>query len=186
MKQLFAKKWILAIMALVLIGSTAPVSFSETTQASNPQNKALIINVNSSKRLGIGGDNKYSAGAHIIQWGDVMTNIVNDQAWYIEPIGNGYVNIRNAESGLLLDVNGASTAEGAIIIQWPDNGGLNQQWSIVPTGKDRGHSSYIINRGSGQYLNILGGSRADGAQAIQEPYIFTLDKPAERWFLPIW
>ncbi|MBB3968267.1 hypothetical protein GGR35_000853 [Mucilaginibacter phyllosphaerae] len=31
----------------------------------------------------------------------------------------------------MLDVNGAVTTAGASIIQWPANGGNNQQWQIV-------------------------------------------------------
>ncbi|MFD2116701.1 RICIN domain-containing protein [Paenibacillus yanchengensis] len=177
MKQLFMKKWVIAALALILIGSTIATIFIDTTQASNPQRHNFIHNVNSNKRLGVGGADKQSAGAHIIQW---QLEDVNDQKWYIERLENGYVNIRNAESGLLLDVNGASTADGAKIIQWPDNGGLNQQWSIVPTGTDRGHSSYIINRGSGKYLDMSNYSTSNGGQAIQWSFNGGSN---QRWFV---
>ncbi|MCT4636866.1 MAG: RICIN domain-containing protein [Bacteroidales bacterium] len=34
-------------------------------------------------------------------------------------------------SGKVMDIQGGSTKEGAKIIQYPDNGGQNQQWFIV-------------------------------------------------------
>ena len=41
-----------------------------------------------------------------------------------------YFKVLNANSGKALDVSGGSTADGASIIQWPDGGGLNQQWML--------------------------------------------------------
>ncbi|WP_030231131.1 RICIN domain-containing protein [Streptomyces sp. NRRL S-350] len=38
--------------------------------------------------------------------------------------------LRNAGSGLLADVTGASTDTGAKIVQWQSNGGGNQQWTL--------------------------------------------------------
>jgi hypothetical protein len=46
-------------------------------------------------------------------------------------VGSGYYKIVSRSSGKVLDVPGASTANGAIIEQWTDNGGQNQQWSLV-------------------------------------------------------
>jgi galactan endo-1,6-beta-galactosidase len=37
----------------------------------------------------------------------------------------------NRNSGKVLDVSGRSTADGGNVIQWTDNGGSNQQWSLV-------------------------------------------------------
>jgi hypothetical protein len=45
-------------------------------------------------------------------------------------ISGGYYNIVNKNSGLLLDVNGASTTAGAQVIQWNNTGGANQQWVL--------------------------------------------------------
>jgi hypothetical protein len=36
----------------------------------------------------------------------------------------------NRNSGKVIDVNGASTADGAAVIQWTDHGGNNQQWTL--------------------------------------------------------
>jgi hypothetical protein len=42
------------------------------------------------------------------------------------------VTLVNRSSGMLADVSGASTADGTAVIQWPANGGANQQWLLVP------------------------------------------------------
>ncbi len=45
--------------------------------------------------------------------------------------GTTYYHLVNRNSGLVMDVTGASTSEGADVIQWPNNGGSNQEWSLV-------------------------------------------------------
>jgi len=77
-----------------------------------------------------------------------------------------YYRLLNVNSRLALDVNGGSTANGANIIQWPQNGGNNQQWIITANG-----SNYkITNRNSGLVLDVNGGSKASGAGIIQWPW----------------
>ncbi|MBU5353960.1 RICIN domain-containing protein [Paenibacillus barcinonensis] len=70
----------------------------------------------------------------------------------------------NRNSGLVLDVNGASTAGGATIIQWSDNGAANQQWKLEPVGN--GYYN-IRNVGSGLLLDVNSGSTQGGAALIQ-------------------
>ncbi len=76
----------------------------------------------------------------------------------------GYNKIVNRNSGKVLDVTGASTADGATIEQWTDNGGQNQQWSLVSVG-----SGYykIVSRGSGKVLDVPGASTVNGATIEQ-------------------
>jgi sucrose-6-phosphate hydrolase SacC (GH32 family) len=76
----------------------------------------------------------------------------------------GYKKLVNRNSGKLADVTSVSIKNGALIIQWLDNGGINQQWQLLDTG-----SGYykIINRNSGKLLDVTGGSTVDGAQIIQ-------------------
>ena len=49
-----------------------------------------------------------------------------------EPTGDGYYTIVSHDSGLVADVYGASTSDGAQVVQWTANGGTNQQWQFVP------------------------------------------------------
>ncbi|WKL03330.1 RICIN domain-containing protein [Paenibacillus amylolyticus] len=39
--------------------------------------------------------------------------------------------MQNRNSGLTVDINQGSLTAGASTIQWADNGGANQQWSLV-------------------------------------------------------
>jgi hypothetical protein len=75
-----------------------------------------------------------------------------------------YYGIVNANSGKYLDVSGDSTADGAPIVQWQDNGRADQQWQLVPNG-DGAYA--IVNRNSGKLLNIPGPTTAAGTQLIQ-------------------
>lgn len=45
----------------------------------------------------------------------------------------GVYEIQSASSGQALDVSGASTANGAAVVQWPYAGGRNQLWNFIPT-----------------------------------------------------
>lgn len=56
---------------------------------------------------------------------------------------DGTYRIRNVSSGKVADVNNASTADGADVIQWSWNGGSNQKWhfnfveTVQPTDDGR-------------------------------------------------
>jgi len=50
-----------------------------------------------------------------------------DQIWALDRAGNGYI-LRNAANRLCLDVQGGSVANGAKLIAWVCNGGINQTW----------------------------------------------------------
>ncbi|WP_184543245.1 RICIN domain-containing protein [Mucilaginibacter sp. FT3.2] len=78
-----------------------------------------------------------------------------------------YYRLLNLNSGQALDVNAASTANGAGIIQWPQNGGNNQQWVITDNG---GGYYKITNRNSGEALDVNAASTANGAGIIQWPW----------------
>jgi O-glycosyl hydrolase len=79
-------------------------------------------------------------------------------------IGSGYYELVNRNSNLLLDVNGASTSNGAKVIQWNGNGGSNQQWSLVSVS---GGYYNVVNRNSGLLLDVSGASTSSGASVIQ-------------------
>jgi alpha-glucosidase len=66
----------------------------------------------------------------LIQFAD--RNGLNQQ-WQLVDVGGGFIRIVSRSTGMDVDVQGASTGDGAIIIQWPANGGANQQWQFVPT-----------------------------------------------------
>jgi hypothetical protein len=69
-----------------------------------------------------------SVGAQLVQW---TNNGGTDQQWSLVSVGNGFNNIVNRKSGLVIGVSSASTATGAAIVQWTSNGSTDQQWSLV-------------------------------------------------------
>jgi hypothetical protein len=78
-----------------------------------------------------------------------------------------YYTIKNVNSGQLMDVYQNSTADGASVIQWPGNGGANQQWNIVPVS---GQLYRIVNRNSGKVLDIDASSHRRGTALQQYTY----------------
>lgn len=76
----------------------------------------------------------------------------------------GYYYIINRNSGMALDITGASTTAGALAIQWPVAGSFNQQWQLVL----QSDGSYkLINRNSGMVLDNPGSSTTAGSQLDQ-------------------
>ncbi len=75
--------------------------------------------------------------------------------------------IVSAASNKLVDVWGASQRSGAAAIQWPANGGPNQQWRFEPLGGD---VYRIVAVHSGQVLDVYGASTSPGADVIQWPW----------------
>jgi hypothetical protein len=82
-----------------------------------------------------------------------------------------YYTIQNVNSGMVADVSGASTSDGASVIQWQSNGGTNQQWN----GGDNQlwyceplNGGWVIrNFESKQALEVGGGSTTAGAAIDQ-------------------
>lgn len=55
------------------------------------------------------------------------------QWWNLVPAAiSGYYRLVNIRSGMCADAENGATADGTRIIQWPTNGGSNQDWQIVP------------------------------------------------------
>ncbi|XVV00719.1 non-reducing end alpha-L-arabinofuranosidase family hydrolase [Actinosynnema sp. CA-248983] len=80
---------------------------------------------------------------------------VDTTAWYV---------LVNRSSGKALDVNGASTTDGANLIQWTRTNANNQQFQFV----DAGGGYYKLRvRHSGKAVDVLGASTADGAAVVQ-------------------
>lgn len=80
---------------------------------------------------------------------------------------SGSYEIQNVASGLALNVSGASTENGAAIIQYPfSSGATNALWAFVPTS---GGYYQIKNVNSGEVANVTGASGINGASIVQWP-----------------
>ncbi|WP_037683545.1 RICIN domain-containing protein [Streptomyces griseus] len=75
-----------------------------------------------------------------------------------------YYTIKNANSGLLMNVDQSSTLDRASVNQWASTGGANQQWNIVPVS---GQLYKIVNRNSGKVLDINNFSHRRGTSLQQ-------------------
>ncbi|MEV4561902.1 RICIN domain-containing protein [Kitasatospora sp. NPDC049285] len=72
--------------------------------------------------------------------------------------------LTNAASSKLLDVSGASTADGGGVIQWPATGGANQQWTLTRVA-DNIYTLTGVH--SGLCLDVPGFSTGTGVQLQQ-------------------
>src|SRR3982751_5220267 len=87
----------------------------------------------------------------------------DDRAHRRRDRGGGYFRLRSRHSGKVLDVSGASTADGGAIVQWTDNNATNQQFSL----QDVDGYIQLISRNSGKAVEVQGASTADGANVVQ-------------------
>ena len=79
-------------------------------------------------------------------------------------IGGGFYRLVRLNSGKVLDVTSASTANGAAVIQWDWHGGDNQLFRIVPLGDG---VCPIVAKHSGRVLDVTGAAAGNGARIIQ-------------------
>ncbi|MDL9977784.1 RICIN domain-containing protein [Microbacterium sp. ASV49] len=81
---------------------------------------------------------------------------------------SSYYTLTNVNSGKVLDVNGASTANGGTVDQWTNvTGATNEQWSIQNVSGDL---YKILNRNSGKALEVNNRSHLNGGTVDQWTY----------------
>lgn len=79
---------------------------------------------------------------------------------------SGTYQLQNERSGLALNVSGASTSNGAAIIQWPYDGASNSKWTFSTSGTQNGYYQ-IVNVNSGKDAVVQSASTSQGALIIQ-------------------
>ena len=119
--------------------------------------------------------NTFSAGSHTITVTAMASNTSGNTA---SAVAVATVNVSssaaalyeivNKNSGKVLDVQGASTANGAGIQQWDYVGGNNQKWQLVGV-----NTQYyeIVSVNSGKVLDVRSASTANGALIQQWDYL---------------
>jgi hypothetical protein len=73
--------------------------------------------------------------------------------------------LTNGNSGMALDVAAGSKSAGALVIQWPANGGSNQKWTLQQV---TGNVFTVHNVNSGMCLDVPGSSASEGVQLDQQ------------------
>ena len=98
-------------------------------------------------------------------YGAVLTALNGGTSTGGSPVQTGvYYHLVASNSGKDADISGASTAAGALLIQWTANTGLNQQFDFVDSG---GGYYRIRSRNSGLVLQVA--SSSAGADITQQP-----------------
>ena len=121
-------------------------------------------------------------GTPLQQW---VSNGNLQQQWNITYLGDsGYEVIKNVATGKVLEVAGASTANGALIDQADFTGAGNQLWKVSNhTGPDGTTYLEILNVQSGKSLDVTNFSVANGALLQQFDY---LGGANQQWqFVPV-
>ncbi|MBV1856436.1 RICIN domain-containing protein [Catellatospora tritici] len=85
-------------------------------------------------------------------------------SWGLAVTTPTYYRVTNRNSGKVMDVISASTANNAEIKQWTWNGGANQKWEFQDAG---GGYVRVVNQNSGRCLDVAGAATTDGANVIQ-------------------
>ena len=75
-----------------------------------------------------------------------------------------YFKVVNHNSGKVLGVSGASTSDGASIVQWPYTGSTDQLWKVSLNSSG---NAVITNNGSAKVAGVYQGSTSPGARAVQ-------------------
>ncbi len=126
-----------------------------------------IVNKNSGKCLDVYYASKEN-GASTKQQYCADPTVFENQVFTLAPEGNGYLRLKPRHSGGCLEIAGASQENTALLQQWACNGSAQQSWQPV-TLETVGGTQYIrlIAKHSGKCLDVLAGSKADGASVGQ-------------------
>lgn len=101
-----------------------------------------------------------------VGWQNSWSLDVNSGTWTgtSNPASGSTHYLTNANSSLVMDVNGGSTTNGGTIIQWANHGGSNQQWTLHQL---TGNVYTISSNGSGLCLEVPNHSTTAGTQLDQ-------------------
>ena len=102
-----------------------------------------------------------------------------NQQFMLDKAGDGIFTITNVGSGKVLDkAGGAETMSNENVQQYRANGTSAQTWRFEPTGD--GDGSYYIINGVGTYLDVKGGTMANGTNVQAHKGNGTA---AQKWYL---
>ena len=88
-----------------------------------------------------------------------------------------YVFHSGANYGQVIDLNNASTQDGATVTVWTSNNGGNQKWNL----SGNGDGTYrISNAANGKVLDVSGGTVSDGARVVQYSWHNGLN---QKWYV---
>src|SRR5260370_17188809 len=157
------------------IGSTVNAHGVFTAAFKNPGGQEVLVATNTNSAASTfevtcngQGSFSYSLPSHatVAFEGNVPASPANPSA---PPAGLTY-HLINRATGKPFGVSGASTSDGAPIIQWTDDGDPDQQWTLANAGN--GYDN-IIDVNSGKALDHTNGSTSNRTQMQQWTIIRT-------------
>jgi lysophospholipase L1-like esterase len=77
---------------------------------------------------------------------NTCTNATSQQ-WKIQPVGDGTYTLTNAANGLLADNAESARTDGGRIVQWANNGGANQHWTLTPLTRVGTYTAGLMSNG---------------------------------------
>ncbi len=116
-------------------GCTAGAAWQQFRVGSAGSNRFTLANVNSGRCIDV-PSGATTSGLQLQQWGCGDGQKAN-QLWTFTPSGSGTYQIISATTGLCITDQGASTANGAAIIQETCTANTNKQWLFTPVGGGR-------------------------------------------------
>lgn len=150
---------LLAGLALALAHLVAPSARPASAATIDTGTWYILVNAHSGKAMEIGGGSS-AQGAEVTQF---TRNDTCAQQWRFLDSGGGYYRLMNRCSGLVAEIYEHSVDNGASVVQWPDLGNPNQEFSV----QDVSGNIQLVNRNSGKALDLWGWSTADGARISQ-------------------
>jgi Ricin-type beta-trefoil lectin domain-like len=142
----------------MLIAATGLVAASAFARTPVPQNvysgpgRYEIENVASGKVLDLNRQDQRT----VIQW---PRTHAQSQLWDIVDAGNGYVYIKSAVTGLVMDIDGGRARDGARVITSQPSGSDSQLWKVEGKGGERRFTSRLRIA-----LDLPNGSHDDGVE----------------------
>ncbi|WP_412752074.1 RICIN domain-containing protein [Krasilnikovia sp. M28-CT-15] len=156
------------LFGLLAIPATSAHAASSTAAAASDviSNSFYMVNQQSNRCAEIPGYSKKN-GAHVDQFTcayDVHTNEMWEFRYVKRSHGVALHQIINAASRKCMNVAGASTANGAAVVQWPcSRSATNGLWY-----RDEVAGYHVWRNGhSGKCLNVAGASKKNGAWLVQ-------------------
>src|SRR5579859_5799497 len=150
-----------------LLGGTLSTAGAESFfNSADVSGNLQLRDSNSGLTLVVPGASTTDGAAVVTAQSNSLGNGTNDDEWQFIPTTNGYYKVVNANSGLVMAVQGASSSNGAPIIQtaYTADATFNDEWLIQPD--DNGLYNFV-NRLSGLYLDVPGASTTAGTQLDQ-------------------
>ncbi|HEY7773447.1 MAG TPA: family 43 glycosylhydrolase [Marinagarivorans sp.] len=159
-------KWAAVWLAVLSLG-TLSGCVGSTDQEPGAVSSASLGNSSSSVVVSSSFSSAPASSSSLDQVSSVSSSISSAASQPDAKIDRGVYTLTSRVGGKLLEVEAASNADGANVIQWRDLGGPNQRWII----REVINNYYsIVNVQSGKALEVYELSTADGANVAQYDY----------------